>query len=150
MKTLLKIHSNIVEYILKSSIRDLFAAEQEWGESGGTANSSTSAGRKQPWLPLPSITDFNIRLGPLDWLFALFGMWVRIPSRVQLKPWRNSPPNRYVGYMFQRLRYHATKAATARSCMDADFHSACFWRVAWSLMRSEAYQIVCYNAVRRR
>jgi len=56
------------------------------------------------WKKLPNISEFRIDLRPYDWVFALFGITKRVQPKLEFTSWKNAPQNRYVDYMFKRLR----------------------------------------------
>lgn len=92
----------------------------------------------RPWHVLPNIRKFGITLMPYDWLLSLFGMLKKYESTKEFWVWRNSNANRYIDYMFKRLR---------KEVELKEYHRA--RKTLWRLMNSEAYQISALNHVLR-
>lgn len=92
----------------------------------------------RPWKKLPSIMDFGIELRPLDWLFLLFGLEKRSCPKLVFKGWKNSPANRYIDYMFRRLR----KQVEMELYEEAQ-------KTMWILMKSPSYKAAMFNKIMR-
>jgi len=73
----------------------LIAAEQEWSGEGAAKSPSPSrkgrAGKPRdfselPVRPLPNVMDFSLVLGPWNWLFRLFYMFVSLQPKIEAVP----------------------------------------------------------------
>jgi len=82
------------------------------GVEGGTGGrvSGKLVFSNLPVRPIPNAANFKIELGPWNWLFRLFYMFVSNPPKVDATPWTNAKANRYLLYMFKRLKWHREAA----------------------------------------
>jgi hypothetical protein len=92
----------------------------------------------RPWKRLPNIRNFGIELRPLDWLFLLFGLEKRSSPKLTFYSWKNAPANRYIDYMFRRLR----KQVKLELFEEAT-------KTIWILMNSSSYKAACFNKIVR-
>lgn len=90
----------------------------------------------RPWQPLPNVKKFKIELRSRDWLFTLAGLTKRIQPKMKFYMWRNASMNRYVDYMFKRLRKQVENKLYKKAL-----------KTVWILMNSVSYQIIAYNHV---
>lgn len=91
---------------------------------------------RMPFRWIPNCSRFEIKVGGLDWLFALFGKHKRTEGEVQIRNWRNIESNRFLFYRFRELG----------ELRDSNQQEA-YWKSGWRLMRSRAYQVSALNYV---
>lgn len=92
---------------------------------------------RMPFHFLPSCSSFRVELGLYDWLLCLFGHKVRSPGTTKIRNWRNGKANKFIFHMFKKLAWLRDQGD-----MEA------YWKLAWTLMNSHAYQVCAYNYVR--
>jgi len=123
---------------------DLLQLEQKMRKDKAAASSASGMGQDvdpeelRPWKKLPNIRDFAIKVRPYDWVFLLFGILKRFPPELDFVGWRNATPNRYVDYMFKRLRREVELKLYDEALVTM-----------WMLMNSSAYLAVGLNYVCR-
>jgi len=81
---------------------------------------------------LPNVRDFQIKVGNTDELFASIGLKINNKAALKFEPYTNRHINRWV--VRQYLRLEANRGDGVK-----------FWRIARSLMKSTAYQLIMAN-----
>lgn len=137
------IHNDILDILHR--VKDLLRIERkmrsdrvsiEPGRGGGGIGNPKSETR--PWKPLPNIRKFKIEIQLKDWLLLLFGFEKRYSPSLELYPWLNGKANKYVDYMFKRLRRQ----------VELKMYDEAF--VTFNLLlNSSAYRILSFNYVAR-
>lgn len=122
---------------------DLLLREQQIRKESVQAHGLPGMGKDvepglAPWKKLPNVRDFAITVKPYDWLLFLFGLKRRMPPRLEFWSWRNAPANKYINYMFKRLRKQVELGLYKEG-----------YKTVWRLMNSTAYQAASFNFVSR-
>lgn len=92
---------------------------------------------RMPFHFMPSCSRFKAVISPYDWVFALLGIAIRANrSEIEIRNWRNGKANKFIFYMFRLL-------GRKRDTGDAEE----YWRIAWHLMKSHAYQSCAFDHV---
>lgn len=127
-----------------SKIGNLLLRDEQYRKEKVVAHSFTGLGKDvsskdpRPWRRIPNVRNFTITLRPLDWLLQLFGIDKRSAPKLEFYAWKNAPMNRYVNYMFKRLR----KQVKLGMYEEAG-------KTLRLLMNSVAYRTACFNSVVR-
>jgi len=87
-----------------------------------------------PKILLPNVSNFIILLGPLSWLFALFGYFKRLNNRTLVSNNRNTSTNRKLFFYFSDLHYYKLRK---------DWKN--YWRLCEIILNSYEYQVACLN-----
>lgn len=138
------IYTNILSKLQTkfSKFEDLLLKEQQYRKENVAAHGFPGMGKdidsslNRPWRKLPNIRNFAITVMPYDWLFLIFNLSKRLPPKLEFWAWKNAPANRYIHYMFKRLR----KQVELKLYDDA-------LKTLWIVMGSSAYQAAAYNSV---
>jgi len=59
--------------------------------------------RSSPWVKIPNVGKFQVNLGAIDVLFALFGYKRRVNTTLEIQPYKNNKMNKYVIHQIKRL-----------------------------------------------
>lgn len=92
--------------------------------------------RSFPIKFLPNTEKFEIRPTVRDWLLRLFKLSKKWDPEIEMYQWMNGPANKYLNYMFRRLR----KQVEMKLYKEAQV-------TMWIMMKSSAYQAAAFNKV---
>lgn len=85
---------------------------------------------KMPRIFFPNISNFKILLGPLSWIFALFGFSKRVNSSALYRNYRNGGVNRKLVYYFYMLHIFREQKLMGK-----------FWKLAFVVLKDKDYMI---------
>jgi len=90
-----------------------------------------------PFKLFPNVSKFEVQIGPLDWLYALFGFAVRVKtSNVMIRNHLNGVANRALFMRYYELYLLIEEGNFQR-----------YWPAALRLLRKREYQLVSLNYV---
>jgi len=85
----------------------------------------------------PNVSKFELKAGPLDWLFAIFGIAVRAKvSSIMLRNYKNGKTNRHLFIKYFELYQYV---------QSEDWNS--YWKGCHRLLLDKNYQLVSLNYV---
>ena len=87
-----------------------------------------------PKIFLPNVSNFLILLGPLSWIFALFGYFKRLNNRTLVSNNLNTSTNRKLFFYFYDLYFYKIRK---------DWKN--YWRLCEVILNSHEYQVACLN-----
>lgn len=90
-----------------------------------------------PFKLFPNVSKFEVKVGPIDWLFAIFGIAIRAKVRTtMLRNYKNGRTNRALFMLYYQL-YKYVQVSDWKN----------YWRLCLVLLRHRDYQLVSLNYV---
>jgi len=120
-----KIERRILEYFLKKKV--LF-----WNDKLDIKNLTKKY--KLPNIYFPNISNFKVILGPLSWIFALFGYSKRISNIYLFRNYKNKKVNRKLFFLYLSLYY-----------LKSHSRYKSYWKVVQIILKDKDYMLAVFN-----